>query len=455
MYAIVDIETTGNYASGNRITEIAIRVFDGLTLVEKFDSLVDPCCPIPSFIQTLTGITPELVINAPRFRDIADQVYNMLKDRVFVAHNVGFDHTFVRSMLAEEGYHLNVKKLCTVRLSKKILPGRPSYKLGLLCNGLGIINEARHRAGGDADATVELFRQLLCQDTDQYIYRSLKDHPGASRFPPNVPIEQYQALPECPGVYYFKDQAGRVLYVGKAKNIRSRVNGHFSSGFTTRQKAMFLSRIHSFSFERCGTELMAQILEDHEIKRLWPEMNRSQKQKQERFGLYSFEDQNGYLRLAVEKYKPHASPLCTFFDLTSGLNSLVKIMNAHNLCPRLCYIQQDQSDCHSYLAGKCKGACRREEPAAEYNTRVNGALTYLEDGPSFAIFGTGLEDAQRSLVLVLKGKVIGMGYIDEAQVEVSKPESLKKCITALNESSYTRQLVYKNALARESSVKYF
>ncbi|RYZ22308.1 MAG: 3'-5' exonuclease, partial [Chitinophagaceae bacterium] len=186
MYAIVDIETTGGYAAANGITEISIQIFDGEKIVEQFESLVNPGKVIPRYIQAFTGITNEMVADAPSFEEIAEKVFTILQGNVFVAHNVNFDYSFVKSNLDYFGYTFNAKKLCTVRLSRQIFSGFPSYSLGNLCHSLEIEIENRHRAGGDAAATVILFKKLLDNDTNGAIQASLNRNSKEAILPPNV-----------------------------------------------------------------------------------------------------------------------------------------------------------------------------------------------------------------------------------------------------------------------------
>src|SRR5947209_11418250 len=261
MYAIVDIETTGGYAAANGIIEISIKIFDGNEVTEEFETLINPRQAIPKYIQAFTGITNEMVADAPLFEDVAEKVFTYLQGNVFVAHNVNFDYSFIKSHLDFHGYTFNTKKLCTVRLARQIFPGLPSYSLGNLCNSLEIEIINRHRAGGDAAATVVLFKKLIENDVKGSIITSLNRNSKEQSLPPNVPKVQFEALPATPGVYYFHDQKGKVIYVGKAKNIRNRVNSHFSNNSDSRQKQNFLKHTHSISFRSTGTELMAAILE--------------------------------------------------------------------------------------------------------------------------------------------------------------------------------------------------
>lgn len=174
MYSIVDIETTGSQAYGNNITEIAILVHDGITVVDEYHTLVNPGKPIPYFITSLTGISNAMVASAPDFSEIAEKVHAILSQTIFVAHNVGFDYSFVKNELKISGYEWAAEKLCTVRMGRKFLPGHDSYSLGRLCDSLGIEIEARHRAYGDAKATVEVFEKILRNGGDAYFRKQYK-----------------------------------------------------------------------------------------------------------------------------------------------------------------------------------------------------------------------------------------------------------------------------------------
>jgi DNA polymerase III subunit epsilon len=436
MYAIVDIETTGGYAAAHGITEISIHVFDGNKVVEKFETLVNPCQPIPRFIQAMTGITDEMVANAPVFEDVAESVYNFLNDKVFVAHNVNFDYSFLKAHLAALGYEYNAKRLCTVRLSRKILPGLPGYGLGKLCNSMGIQIENRHRAFGDAAATVKVFQKLLESDSQQYIVKSLQRSSKEQMLPPNVPKEHWDQLPYTPGVYYFHNEKGKIIYVGKAKNIRYRINGHFSSNLDSRQKQNFIRYTYAISFQTCGTELMACILESSEIKRLWPVFNYSQKRWEDVYGIFAYEDQNGFLRLAIEKNKKHITPIYSFHYLVDGHSILRKLIKEFHLCPRLCFMQLDNEPCDS----SCFGACEQKEKPEEYNKRVQQAITSLQTEPSYAIVDKGLNGDDKSCILVLHGKLYGMGYIPE-DVQITTTEVLKDYVQPYRENSFIRNLL--------------
>jgi DNA polymerase-3 subunit epsilon len=452
LYAIVDIETTGSYAAANGITEISIHVFDGEQVIEKFETLVNPCQPIPYYIQAMTGITDQMVSGAPKFEEVAEQIYGVLKDKVFVAHNVNFDYSFIKAQLIVAGYDLNCKKLCTVRLSRKIFPGFTSYSLGKLCQSLDIVITDRHRAGGDTEATVKVFRLLLQNDKEQFIAKSLVRTSKEQVLPPNVPKEHFEQLPYTPGVYYFHNEKGKIIYVGKANNIRYRVNSHFSNNSESRQKQNFLRHTYSISYQSCATELMAHILESTEIKKWWPAFNSAQKRWEDVYGLYTYEDQNGYMRMAIEKNKTQLKPVFSFHYLVDGHALLRKLMKTYGLCPKLCFMQKDHLPCEGIHEGYCQGACKKEESAENYNRKLMSAIESLESRSSYAIIEKGIKGDDQSCVLVWEGKFYGMGCLP-TDLQITDPETLKELVTPYKENLFIRNLVNGYAARFPGKVK--
>ncbi len=454
MYAIVDIETTGGYAAAHGITEISIHIFDGKKVIEKFETLINPNQPIPPYIQAMTGITNEMVADAPAFEEVAESIYNLIHDKIFIAHNVNFDYSFVKSHLEQFGFVLNAKKLCTVRLSRKLFPGFPSYSLSKLCHSLNIKIRNHHRAGGDTEATVKIFQRLLKNDKENFIEKSLQRNSKEFILPPNVPKEHFDQLPYTPGVYYFHDEKGKVIYVGKARNIRYRVNSHFSNNSQSRQKQNFLRYIHSISHQSCATELMASILESTEIKKLWPIFNYSQKGWEDSYGIYTYEDQNGYLRLAIEKNKKQLEPVCTIHNIVEGHSILRKIIKEFELCPKLCFMQTGDDKCEDIKEGSCHGACEQKEEPGVYNNRVKEAVASFNIRPSFAIIEEGLNGDDQSCVLVIRGKFYGMGYIP-SDVQIVELETLQSFLTRYKENNYISNLVNGYAARFPQKIKMF
>lgn len=413
MYAVVDIETTGNFTGRHKITEIAIYIFDGKKIVDEFHTLINPESGIPPYISSMTGITNKMVENAPKFYEVAKEIFTKLDGHIFVAHNVNFDYNFIRQEFKSLGGDFQSKKLCTVRLSRKIIPGLPSYSLGNLTKHLGIRINDRHRAYGDARATVKVLQHLLEKDHENHIEKALKRNSFEATLPPNLTRDTFLSLPEKTGVYYFYDQKGKVIYVGKAKNIRNRIKGHFSSGSETTQKQNLFRDIHDIGYELCGNELTALLFEAHEIKRLWPPYNRSQKRISWNFGIYTYEDQQGYKRFSISKINKAGDPLLVFKNLMEARSFLTRLVHQYELCPKLSGLQKSPVSCFDHQIKKCRGACVGAEKPGSYNKRYNKAVNaYRTSNDSIAIIGAGRDAEESSVVWIENGKYLGFGYFD-------------------------------------------
>jgi DNA polymerase-3 subunit epsilon len=406
-YAIVDIETTGGNATQSRITEIAIIIYDGTKIIERWESLVNPQHYISDTIFALTGINNEIVANAPVFDAISNRVFELLQDRIFVAHNVNFDYSFVRHELENAGLKWTAQKLCTVRAARKIKPGLPSYSLGRLCDSLHIDLENRHRAGGDADATVILLSKLLAWDTDGEIDKMIKKTANDQRLPPNLPPEDFTQLPEKPGVYYFYNEVKKVIYVGKAVNLKKRVASHFSGHKITPQRQHFLKDIHAISFEVCATELMALILECTEIKKLWPTYNRALKKFEPKCGLFEYEARNGYRYLAAGPVAKNQSCIETFTNNAEAISVLRELAVQFEIDYRFCKYGSPGEGENLFSSST------DDLPDAEvHNAQIADAIAfYLNSRPTYAIIDKGRTKDEASCIYIENGRLYGMGYI--------------------------------------------
>jgi len=416
MYAIVDIETTGGYAENHRMTEIAIIHHDGIQITGRFQTLINPGRRVPLFITGLTGITNDMVSQAPMFEDIAPEIYEQLKEKVFVAHNAHFDYSFLKKELGEAGIHWNSRKLCTVKLSRKIMPGLDSYSLGRLAESLGIAIIDRHRAGGDAEATARIFDQLLKRDESGVIAKALKRNSGEAILPPNLPVQDYTALPEKPGVYYFLDARGQIIYVGKAINIRKRITGHFTGEAAEWNRSNIRNEIHRIQFELTGNERIALILEARQIRSLWPKYNLAQKARSESWGIFDYYDRNGFHRFAVNAITRNSTPIHTFPNKSTAWSSLWSKVKEFDLCPKLAGLQLAKGPCFAHLSGSCRGACEGEEGVESYNQRTAAMIASLHPaGVSAIILGKGRTAEEQSVILVEQGQYLGFGFASIGQ----------------------------------------
>lgn len=425
-YAIVDIETTGGFPQQHGITEIAIVLHNGTEIEGRYETLVNPHQPIPPFIIGMTGITNAMVAAAPSFAEVAPQIFNLLKNRVFVAHNVNFDFSFVKHHLQQSGFDLSVPKLCTIRLSRKVFPGFPKYGLGHLCRQLGIQIENRHRAGGDAVATTAVLDLVLKNNGGLLIKEMLQKENKEYLLPANLPKHFLQKLPATPGVYYFHNKIGKVIYVGKAKNLKKRVVSHFTGLDISRKRQDFMREIYSISHVDCPTEFIACLFESIEIKRLWPAYNKSQKRFEQLWGIYMFEDNKGYLRLAIDKKHKNTQPILAFSLLVDAHRELWRVVKLYNLNPSLCFLDKTIPESLPEIES--------------YNEMVANAVNAIRaEKESFII------QEKETAVLVEKGKFVGMGVVENAftqtAIEPHHFENLKTIVTPYPENEVIKSMI--------------
>ncbi len=437
-YAIVDIETTGGHAAANGITEISVFVHDGERVIKHFETLINPQQIIPGFITSLTGINNAMVADAPAFDEIADVLFEILNDNIFVAHNVNFDYSFVKHQLKRSGYDLTAKKLCTVRLGRKVFPGLPSYSLGNLCRSLKINIENRHRAGGDAKATVKLFEYMLANGAMTHIDLMLKRTSAEHWLPMNLDKQVIDNLPAKPGVYYFHNSKDKIIYVGKAINLKKRVTSHFTHNDPDLKRQNFIRNIYKVTYKQCSTELEAIVFESTEIKRLWPRYNKSQKQPAVKYALYSFEDNRGYIRLAIDKKKKHLPHLYNFNLLNEGLVLIKKMVEEFSLDARLCFIDKTPFT-------------KPEEEALElpriYNLKIKNALDALSANlPTFALVDEGIREDEKLCLLIERGSFWGMGYLPKS-FAINSSGELKNMLNPYADNDYIRNNIYSFAEA--------
>ena len=440
-FAIVDIETTGGNAGQNRITEIAIYIHDGTKVIDEFTSLVNPECPIPPFIENLTGISNDMVESAPRFFEIAKDIVQITDGATFVAHNVQFDYGFVQKEFKSLGYNFTRDQLCTIKLSRKLIPGFASYSLGNLCQYLGIEIENRHRAAGDALATVRLFELLLHKDSEmKTISDFTKNDYLHLRFPPGFDHKILDKLPETSGVYYMHNVAGDVIYVGKSTNIRKRILSHFNNK-GTKKGIELRNAIHDISFEETGNELIALLLESEEIKKLQPIFNRLQRKTIFNHGIFTDINENGYIELSIARVNAKKEPLITATSHDEAEAILEKLLQKHQLCHKLCGGKNISHACFNYSVRLCKGACVGKEPVEEYNLRAQKAVdSILFQYPNFMIIGKGRTSTEKTVTHVEAGKYIGFGFFDTEFTDIN-PETLRDFVKTRDDNRDVHRII--------------
>ncbi|HRG52874.1 MAG TPA: exonuclease domain-containing protein [Bacteroidia bacterium] len=428
MFAIIDIETCGGkfeYKRG-RITEICIVLHDGLTVTETFTTLINPECNISPFYTSLSGITNEMVADAPKFHEVARKIIDLTQDRIFIAHNVGFDYGFIKEEFASLGYKYKRETLCTVRLSRKLIPGKISYSLGKLCDSLGIENEARHRAEGDAVATAKLFDILIQLKNMHPQYKNKGVDELMTRRIDKIKQYILNKLPEECGVYYFLDKEGNIIYIGKSTNMYARAMSHFNSKEYKSKK--MLNDLYNVDFIKTGSELIALLLESEEIKKHKPPYNRVRKAHEFTHCIDWFTDADGIINLKIVEVAEATAALVSFNSYFSARERLESWIDDHSLCLRYCGLTDETAVCFNHQIKKCNGICSGQEEVELYNKRITSILErYIYSQPNFALVDKGKNDEERSVILIENGCYAGYGYVGEYE-QVNSMEDFKNLI---------------------------
>ncbi len=449
MYAIVDIETTGGNFKNGRITEIAIYRHDGEKIVDEFVSLVNPECYIPEYITQLTGISNQMVQKAPSFPQIARRILEITDDAVFVAHNATFDYNFIRAEFSSLGYDFVRPNLCTVKMSRKLLPGHASYSLGNLTQALGITIQGRHRAGGDAFATVQLFDILLRKNGGLF----LKDDPYQEfcfdSLHPALNPDQLKSLPPQGGIFYLYNENGDVLSVGQASNLRQQVM-LLLAGVKGSKNTELRRSVADFSFKRIGSKLVLGLMEIVEKQALKPILEKGAKSKG--WGVFCYQDQKGYRRLFCSALNGRTDALAIFTTAAAARKGLTEWCSRYHLCQQLCGLSDGEHGCFQYQIKLCHGACVGQESADDYNLRVGELLASQSMGLENAVIVDRGEAGQdRGFVLVEKGVVRGYGFLSEMD-SISNVEGFKSLMELVDDSlpvrSYIRDYLKQNSVER-------
>lgn len=438
MYAILDIETTGGQFNEEGITEIAIYKFDGHEIVDQFISLVNPEIPIQPFVVKLTGINNAMLRSAPKFFEVAKRIIEMTNDCVLVAHNADFDYRILRTEFRRLGYDFNIKTLCTVELSKRLLPEQPSHSLGKLVRALGIPMADRHRASGDAMATVKLFKMLLDKDLNKEIVKEHIKFEIQKGIAPKL-LDIVQSLPSRTGVYYIHNEQGKLIYIGKSRNIKKRINQHFT-GTTTKCKRI-QSDVFTVTYDETGSELIALLKESEEIKINKPMFNRAQRKNIFQFALYAEKDKNGYLNLILQKADGRKKEITSFASMQEAKNALFRITSHYNLCQKYTGLYITKNECFQFKIKECDGACIGKILPEEYNERVQEFIdknSFLSN--SMILIDKGRNSSEHSAVLIENGIYKGYAFYD-LNYQITNIDILKNILIPMQNNRDTRNII--------------
>lgn len=429
MYAVLDIETTGGKYNEEGITEIAIHKFDGYDVVDSFISLVNPEKDIQPFVVNLTGINNKMLRTAPKFHEVAKRIVEITQDTVIVAHNAQFDYRILRTEFRRLGYNFERKTLCTVDLSKTLLPDAESYSLGKLVRSLGIPVTDRHRANGDALATIKLFKLLLAKDSEKTIIQDVirKEAHGELS---EKQLDIVKNMPSETGLFYTHNKDGDIIYLSKSTDIKKRVNQLFTKSGDRSRK--LIKETKKVTFERTGSELVALLKEHQELLKNKPKYNSSPKKRMFTHTLCSIINAFGYMELRAVPVSDCKDPNGVFNGVFSAKNHLHKITKEYKLCDKLNGISEARTNCAAYSDGECNGACIQKETPETYNKRLLEAIAkYTLKGKDVLLIDKGREIGENSVILIKKGSLVGLGYYD-LNHQINNMPILETLITPMN-----------------------
>jgi DNA polymerase III epsilon subunit family exonuclease len=449
LYAILDIETTGGQFNEEGITEIAIYRFDGHEIVDQFISLVNPEIPIQPFVVKLTGINNDMLKSAPKFFEVAKRIIEITQDCVIVAHNAEFDYRILRTEFRRLGYDFQIQTLCTVELAKKLIPEQLSYSLGKLVRALGIPMADRHRASGDALATVKLFKMLLEKDLEKTIVKDFIKLEVEKGIAPKL-RDIIDNLPSKTGVYYIHNQKGTLIYIGKSRNIKKRVNQHFTGDSTKCKKIQ--AEVYTITYDDTGSELVALLKESEEIKINKPIMNRAQRKSIFGLALYSEPDKNGYLNLKIEKADGRKNEITTFSSLQEAKNMLFKITSEYHLCQKFTGLYITKAACFQYNIKECDGACIGQITPEEYNARVHQFIDKNTfENQNMVLIDRGRTINERSAILIENGIYRGYAFCD-LNYQMHNIDVLKTIIVPMQNNRDTKNII-QSYIRKSKSMK--
>ena len=400
--------------------------------------MVNPEKPIQPFVVKLTGINNAMLRSAPKFHEVAKRIIEITEGCIIVAHNTVFDYRILKTEFKRLGYDFKKQTLCTVELSKKLIPEQESYSLGKLVRSLGIPVTDRHRASGDALATVKLFKLLLSKDATKEIVKSFIKTEVKSGLSPKL-LDLVETMPSKTGIYYIHNEKGDIIYIGKSKNIKKRINQHFTG---TSAKSKKLQRdVYAVTFEETGSELVALLKESEEIKINKPIYNRAQRKSLFPWALYVEKNEKGYLAIKIAKSDGRKKELTSFTTSQDAKNALFRMTEQFNLCQKINGLYDTKKSCFQYDIEQCYGACIDKESPENYNTRVKECIAKNSfENQNMVVVDVGRNKGERTAVLIENGIYKGYAFYD-LNYQISKIEILKKIIIPMQNNKDVRTII--------------
>jgi DNA polymerase-3 subunit epsilon len=383
--ACVDLETTGGLAAHHRIIEVGIVLLEGGEIVEEWSTLVHPGVRIPPAIAAFTGIDDSMVAAAPRFEDVSEEVRRRLEGRLFVAHNARFDYGFLRTEFRRLGVRFSAPVLCTVRLSRAMYAEHARHNLDTLMERFGLACLARHRALGDAQVLPALLAAFESDRGSAFLHEAVTAALREPRLPAHLSPALADDLPEGPGVYLFRGEEGALLYVGKSRNIRSRVFDHFAGAHRSSKEAKLTQQVRQVEWIETGGELGALLLESRLVKDLAPSGNRRLRKGAADCVVQLARTGAGLvpeiLALDAVELDGDTSAFGPFRSEKDAWRAIEGKAREAGLCLKVLGLESGDGSCFAYQLRKCRGACVGVEPRALHDARLQLALASLKLKP--------------------------------------------------------------------------
>lgn len=377
----LDLETTGATATHDRITEVGLIEVDCGRFVREWSTLVNPGMSIPPGIQALTGISNDMVALAPRFEEIARELYEAIDGRVLIAHNARFDYGFLKNEFRRLGKTFTAPVLCTVKLSRKLFPQHTRHNLDSLMSRHGIHCDARHRALGDARVLWELAQQWRQDPGEETVLAATEKLLKTTTVPAGLADNAFDHIPEGPGVYLFYGEKDVPLYVGKSINLRTRVMSHFSGDHRVSKDMRIAAEVKRIDWIETAGELGALIEEARLVKKLSPVHNRQLRRASELCAWHWQADRHDSAPELVSARDLTGNEIRDLYGLfrsrRTAIEALREIALEHQLCHGLLGLEKRKGPCFAFQIKRCRGACAGQETAQQHALRLAAALAGL------------------------------------------------------------------------------
>ena len=428
MYAIIDIETTGGDYDEEGITEIAIYQYDGFKITDQFCSLINPKKEIQPFVKKLTGINENMLEKAPVFFEVAKRIVEITRNCIIVAHNAAFDYRILRTEFKRLGYVFERETICTINLSKELLPEQKEFSLGKLVNNLGIPVSTRHRAFGDAQATLKLFELLIEKDVKKNIIREhikvLKNNKASKRF-----LKIIDKLPSKMGIYYIIDSHNKIIYIGKSKNIKQSVTQNLT--LYDKKSLIIQNKISQASFSLTGGQLITLLKQQIEIKINRPALNASSK-----FRIYPIgvrvDDTKTYHRIIIEQVQKKNKYLAVFKNKIDAEKAILILAEKFEI-----------------NLNNSNFSIKKKESPKKYNYKIKKlSKSFSYPSPNFLIIENGRKHGEFTFILIKNNQFRGYGYF-ELNHQIKTMSQINSRLISMEENNDTKKLINSYLLKKK------